>query len=122
MAVCGKTPDPYANAYLTGARNCQMMSRKASLNSLFISICWLTPKFVEGNSEKACMLKSGFSSQSGGKVFGRFDDFCAGLGDRPGTDGEKGFAGEDGGLDTGVLPDDSLRSEELSELVDAHRW
>ena len=34
------------------------------------------------------MLKSGFSSQSGGRSLGRFDDFCEGLGCGPGEDGE----------------------------------
>ena len=37
---------------------------------------------------KACILKSGFSSQSGGRSLGRFDDFCEGLGCGPGEDGE----------------------------------
>ncbi len=49
---CGKTPDPYAKAYLIGARNCHKICRKASLNSSLITICWFTPKFECGSSEK----------------------------------------------------------------------
>lgn len=46
-------------------------------------MCWLTPKFEEGNCEKAEMVRSGLSSQSGGGLVGRLEAFedgdCAGL-------------------------------------------
>src|SRR5690348_13329827 len=47
-----------------GARNLHRICRSASLNSSFIMMCWLTPKFLPGSSENFDMLRSGFSSQS----------------------------------------------------------
>lgn len=41
------------------------------------------------------MLKSGFSSQSGGRSLGRLDDFCEGRGEGPGEDGENEGVVED---------------------------
>jgi hypothetical protein len=61
----GKTPDPYANAYRIGALNCQRIIRNASLKSWFMIMCWLTPKSLEGSSEKFVIDKFGFSSQFG---------------------------------------------------------
>ncbi len=66
------------------------------------------------------MLKSGFSSQSGGRVAGRFDDCCARFADGLGTDGEDEALDLGCTLDFDVFPDKSLRSEEPSENVDAH--
>lgn len=66
------------------------------------------------------MLKSGFSSQSGGRLLGRLEDCGAGLGDRPGADGENPSPGIDFSIDFAASPGKSLRPEELSEDVDAH--
>ena len=89
-----------------GARNCQRICRKASLNSSLIMMCWFTPKFEEGRSVKVWMLKSGFSSQSGGRSLGRLDDFCEGRGEGPGEDGENEGLVEDVDEDFGGVDSD----------------
>lgn len=43
-------------------------------------MCWLTPKFVEGSSEKADMLRFGSSSQSAGGESGRCPVFVDAVG------------------------------------------
>ena len=50
---------------------------------------------------KFCILKSGFSSQSGGRSLGRLEDFCEGLGEGPREEGEKEGLVED--VDEGLL-------------------
>ena len=82
----------------------------------------MTPKFEEGRSAKACILKSGFSSQSGGRVAGRFEDFCEGLGDGPGEDGEKELLDEEvDGVRSG-LEEESALFAVLLESVETNRW
>lgn len=82
-------------------------------------MCWLTPKFEEGRSAKALTLKSGFSSQSGGRSLGLFDDFGEGLGEGPGRSGEKDESVEDATVDAVELLSDPSFCEELLELVEA---
>lgn len=66
------------------------------------------------------MLKSGFSSQSGGRSLGRFDDFCEGLGCEPGVDGENEEFVEEVD-DAGWLVDlESFEFELLPELEEAN--
>jgi hypothetical protein len=62
--VCVNTPEPYANAYRMGALNCHRICRSASLNSWLMIICWLTPKSLDGSSEKLEMDRFGLWSQS----------------------------------------------------------
>jgi len=62
------------------------------------------------------MLKSGFSSQSGGRSLGRFEDFGDGLGEGPGVSGEKDKSLEDEDADA-----EGFICEELPVLVEAKR-
>lgn len=78
----------------------------------------MTPKFEDGRSAKALILKSGFSSQSGGRSSVPLVDVVEGLGE--------GF-GLSGGDDESVVADaaelclDLSFEEELPELVEANR-
>lgn len=65
-APCENTPEPYANAYLTGARNCHSRERNQSFSASSTCMCWFVPK-VRGSEVCELRSMSGSSKLGGGR-------------------------------------------------------